>query len=370
MGYRRVKVSIGSIGKSKLEPEEDEALIVKRIFQMALGGEGGKDIAKALNKDGHRTRTGKVWGSTAINYMLRNEVYTGALVWMGKNGEVVQTPNAHPALVSQRDFDKVQQVPTDRRPRVRHPRTVTSQYLLSPVLHCAGCGAPMIGAPAKSGSYHYYRCNGNLKSGKELCAAPLVPKSKIEAFVIDRLKEVVLTGENLTDLVRMVNEEVRLLAGRRRQRLEEVGKQLETVNQKLLKYYIAFEKGTMSDDAAPRIRELGAEQTKLQRAKDKALAELEDTSPKELDSEEVLHYVKDLKALLSRSTFMEQKTFLRSFVKRIDFKPEQVSIEYTIPMPIEKDKTSEREVLCIKRLGSPGRIRTCNQAVNSRPLYH
>lgn len=133
-------------------------------------------------------------------------------VWTGKNGEVIRVPNAHSALVSREDFDKVQQLLTDRRPKVRHPRTVTSQYLLSPLLHCARCGAPMVGCAAKSGQFFYYRCNSALRRGAEACRTGWLPKSKIEGFVIDRLKEKVLTDENLTDLVRMVNEEIGLLA--------------------------------------------------------------------------------------------------------------------------------------------------------------
>ena len=80
-GYRVAKINVGGIQKSKLEPEEAEAPISRRVFQMCLGGEGGKDIAKALNRGGLRTRAGKPWGSTTINYMLRNEAYTGVLVW-------------------------------------------------------------------------------------------------------------------------------------------------------------------------------------------------------------------------------------------------------------------------------------------------
>jgi len=168
------------------------------------------------------------------------------------------------------------------------------------------------------------------------------------------VKENVLTDDNLTTLVKMVNEEMRLLAGHRRERLEEIDKQFESVNQKLAKYYAAFEKGTMSaDDATPRIRELRSEQTRLQRARDEALSELEDTEPKDLGTERVLDYVKDFKALLSKGTFVEQKAFLRSFIKRIDFEPGQVAINYTIPMPVEKGKTSEREVLSIEQNGPP-----------------
>ena len=85
---------------------------------------------------------------------------------------------------------------------------------------------------------------------------------------------------------------------------------------------------------------------------------MEDTEPKELNTEQVLGYVQDLKTILSNGTFIERKAFLRSSVKRIEFEPGQVAVDYTIPMPIEKDRTSEREVLSIKRLGSPSEIQT------------
>jgi hypothetical protein len=65
---------------------------------------------------------------------------------------------------------------------------------------------------------------------------------------------------------------------------------------------------------------------------------------------------------------MEQKALLRSFIKKIELELGQVTIDYTVPMPIE-NKTSERKVLSIKRCGSPSWIRTNNLAVNSRPLY-
>ena len=65
----------------------------------------------------------------------------------------------------------------------------------------------MIGATAKSGAYHYYKCDNHFKRGKEACCTPMVSKAKIEGFIIERLKEKVLTEENLTDLVIMVNKE-------------------------------------------------------------------------------------------------------------------------------------------------------------------
>jgi site-specific DNA recombinase len=209
-----------------------------------------------------------------------------------------------------------------------------------------------------------------LRHGPEACPGAWLSKSKIEDFVINRLKERVLTEENLTDLVGLVNEEMKLLESHKRDRLGEIEKELESVNQKLLKYHLAFEKGSMrGEDAAPRIRELRSEQTRLQRMSDEALALLDHSDLQTIDAKQLLDYVGYLKDLLSKGTLMERKSFLRSFVKRIGFEPGQVSIDYTIPMHAEQDGTCDREVLSIKQVGSPSWIRTNNLAVNSRPLY-
>ena len=369
-GYEGVSVNVLGVEKCRLGLVEVEATVVRRVFQMALVGEGGKSIAKALNAEGLRTRSGKMWGITTVNYMLRNEAYLGVLVWTAKDGEVIRSQDAHPALVTREEFARVQQLMRDRRPRVRHPRTIGSQYLLSPLLQCSKCGAPMIGCTAKSGRFSYYRCNRVLRHGPEACPGAWLSKSKIEDFVINRLKERVLTEENLTDLVGLVNEEMKLLESHKRDRLGEIEKELESVNQKLLKYHLAFEKGSMSgEDAAPRIRELRSEQTRLQRMSDEALALQDHSDLQTIDAKQLLDYVGDLKDLLSKGTLMERKSFLRSFVKRIGFEPGQISIDYTIPMHAEQDGTCDREVLSIKQVGSPSWIRTNNLAVNSRPLY-
>jgi len=77
---------------------------------MALAGDGGKNIAKAFCRDGIRTRSGRPFSATVINYMLKNEVYAGTLAWTGTNRELIRIPNGHAALVSRDDFEKVQQL--------------------------------------------------------------------------------------------------------------------------------------------------------------------------------------------------------------------------------------------------------------------
>ncbi len=77
----------------------------------------------------------------------------------------------------------------------------------------------------------------------------------------------------------------------------------------------------------------------------------------------------DNRGLLQSASFLESKTFLGMFIRRIDFDKEQVGIEYTFPIPAGNELTATKELLNVRGIGSRGRIRTCDLAVNSRPLY-
>ena len=69
---------------------------------------------------------------------------------------------------------------------------------------------------------------------------------------------------------------------------------------------------------------------------------------------EVKRYVEDLRETLEQGSLMEQKGFLRSFIKRIDLDHPNAEIEYTCPMTPPKQKEPlRREVLSIGQNGSP-----------------
>jgi hypothetical protein len=51
------------------------------------------------------------------------------------------------------------------------------------------------------------------------------------------------------------------------------------------------------------------------------------------DSQVVRDYVDDLRGLLERSSIIEQRCFLKSFVERIEVGDSEVNMYYTTPMP-------------------------------------
>ena len=123
------------------------------------------------------------------------------------------------------------------------------------------------------------------------------------------------------------------------------------------------------DDLAPRLKELRVQQGELKGKREELLDKGNSKTNSAVDVRLVQGYVSDLKDLLLSASFLERKTFLRSFIKRVECNPLQVAIDYTVPLPHEEGLTSRKEVLRINKSGSPGRIRTYDLAVNSRPLY-
>ena len=245
-----------------------------------------------------------------------------------------------------------------RQPRVQHPRAVSSQYLLSGLLHCGKCGSAMSGCWAKSGKYFYYCCVKHQKMGKEICDCHSISKEKIENFIVERLKENVLTEENIKQLVHLSAEEFSKDSRHFESQFNEIGQQLAQAQGRLTKLYSALESGKVDlEDLAPRIKEVRTQQKELEDKRNQLLDEMNEGSPINLGLDRIREYVDSLKTLLESSSFIEQKTFLKSFIKRIELNEPQVVIDYTMPLPIN-GLTATEEVLRIDRIGSPTRIRT------------
>ncbi len=369
-GYKRAALTEGGAKKSTLEPDENEAPTVTRAFDLASQGKGAKEIAKGLNAGGFRTRTGRTFGATGVNNMLRNPAYVGTLLWnqystksgiRRRSGEpdVVRVPACHPPLVSEGVFERVQQMITARRPAVRHPRAVSSQYLLSGLAHCGHCGSAAIGTNGKSGKFLYYSCNNRFKKGRDVCVAPSMNAKTLEGFVIDRIKENILTEENLRELVEITNEELKENRRQAQSELAGLERCIDAVSLKLTRLYAALESGKVDiDDLAPRLKELRAEQRTLGERRDQALAETNQPACPELDLAKVREYAGEMRSLLESSTFLESKTFLGSFVRKVEYTRKEVAIEYTTPVVTGGGLNSDREVLNTNRVGCPAWVRT------------
>lgn len=136
-GYRRIKLE-GEKGFS-LEPDEQEAPVVQKIFEMYTQHIGTKNIANYLNDHRIPTRHGDLWTYSTISNIITNPVYMGKIrrgwkrqikffqdgvikkyVKCSKNmADYDVFEGLHPALVSESVFHEVQGIRLSKCPNVK-----------------------------------------------------------------------------------------------------------------------------------------------------------------------------------------------------------------------------------------------------------
>ena len=345
-GYRKIRVRDGGKERTKLEINPDEAPVVTSIFSDISSGMGLTEIAKELNSKGIRGPRGKGWGKTGLYSILGNEIHTGTFIW-GRNSkrglEPIRVEGACPAIVDRETFNRVHNLLKDRAPVKIHPKRASSRFLLSGLARCGYCGKALIGQDAKSGKFSYYVCSTLCKKGAGSCLSRYLNSTKFEGLVIDKIKQHILTEDNLVCLVNLVNEEMDSASKSYQNELGLILNEMGDVNSRLERLYDAIETGKVElDDLAPRIRQLRTRQEQLQDRKIEIENMLSDRRVELADLKVVRHYVNDLRNLLSESPLTERRAFIRSFVKEVKVTGDEALLTYTMPLPpegITKEKT-------------------------------
>ena len=357
-GYTRVKISDGAKERPTLEVDPAAAPVVKEIFESSLSGNGLKEICKTLNGRGITNR-GKRWNKGGLHYLLTNEAYTGIAVWgRTSKGEKVQDPvrveGAWPALVSRELFDAVQEAMRERAPKVQRPARVGSKFLLSGLLKCGVCGRPYRAQGAKSGQFAYYICGTLFTEGAGTCSARYLNAPRLETFVVEKIRERILTEETIVALVTLVAEEIDAMAGELSCRLEVIEAELGDVRKRLERLYEALETSELTLEVlSPRIFSLRHREEQLEAAREDAASQLEQRRVELPTTEEIKEYVADFRDFLKEGTIPECKALIRNFVEGIEINGDEAVLTYTIPMPNDGVTSESASVLDFVKSGPP-----------------
>lgn len=353
------KVPVGKNQKNKLKIIPDEAEIVKRIFALCFKGHGLKDISKMLNNDGLRRRSGQPWNIQSISYILKNETYTGTVVWRDHHkNEIIKTPTAHEALITKEQYQQAQSLLAMRTRFSLPPRALSSEHLLSTLLKCKKCGHSMAACGAKSGKYHYYTCQRYVKMGPEYCGQKLLNAKKLEAFVVTLLQDRVLTEENIRGLLTRVNNDLMLFSQSSEGEIAILKEVLDDKRTRRRNLYNSIESGNLNySDIAPRIQELNVEiETITAKIKEMELRK-DEAQPVQISDEELKPYVDDLRETLTKGSIIMRKAFIRAFVQVITVDHPFLEMKYTLPLAIpNKELPSNEEVLPFIQIGSASGI--------------
>lgn len=191
-------------GRLALDPIQSP--IVKQIFEWYLGGKRVRGIGVLLNATGIKhpmdwtKDISRPWWDATVSNLLKNPIYTGVFTWRkrtdrkkiaGKHTCTKTAPDQQiivsiPAIVSKKDFDRVQN--TLVKNRSDSFRNAKHNYLLRTLMFCGECGYRYVGLTSgrKPWIKNYYRCSSHVGSrNRPPCRGKAIRADLLEKLVWD-----------------------------------------------------------------------------------------------------------------------------------------------------------------------------------------
>ncbi len=171
--------------------EEAEAQIVRFIFERFLKLGSATLLAKELQDQDVRTRSGKPIDKGWLYKLFANRIYVGEAVHKG-----TAYPGEHEAIISRELWDKVHAIMAEG-PRSRACKTRAQTPALLKGLLFAPNGMAMTPSHTRRRGklYRYYVTMSVLKLGPDTCPIRRIAAGEIEGAVIDQLRVVLRSPE-------------------------------------------------------------------------------------------------------------------------------------------------------------------------------
>ena len=192
--------------------------VIKRIFNLYIGGEGISGIARRFNDEGlpcpakHKLKTTTyknamikryLWTHETVKRILTNPSYIGNMTQRRQAkinykvekyhkfppSEWLVVENTHEPLISKADFDFVQELIAKKVVKYSQPQRL--EHLLNGLLLCQDCGAKMTYRRDSSKEKKMMiMCATYSKLGPTHCSRRAIKETEVEKYVLDHLRQI------------------------------------------------------------------------------------------------------------------------------------------------------------------------------------
>ena len=197
-GYRYIQK------ENRLEIIEEEAVVVRRVFNLYSSGYGIRQIINILEEEGYKTRQGKRFVKNAISRMLDNEKYFGVSnnckTYLGNDlfdkfttpkrkeeGEYELVENWKvPAIIEKDLFYKCKSIREGKVNYNNQKGVKKSKSKYSGMIYCDTCGS--VYTSNVDEGRHFYNCKTKKLRGTKHCDNPNISEKQIKLLLSDFLK--------------------------------------------------------------------------------------------------------------------------------------------------------------------------------------
>ncbi|CDD15627.1 site-specific recombinase resolvase family putative [Clostridium sp. CAG:798] len=182
-GYRYIKGDTPI--ESRLEIIESEAKVIRQIYKWYIEGYGIRRIEKLLTENKIFTRKDKPFYTTTLKGILTNEKYKGwsvrnkydtgtvfnkntcAKIRDQKEWIIDKSMDKVPAIVSEEDFDKVQEILNSKKEHVLNKGRYFGVSEFATKIICGKCGG--VYYANRDGDRRFYNCSVKKRYGTDKC---------------------------------------------------------------------------------------------------------------------------------------------------------------------------------------------------------
>lgn len=297
---------------------EQEAMVVRDVFEMYAKGYTAEVIRKVLRDRNIRDKRGNFFTQKALYKMLLNTKYNGRVTHRG-----VEYTNIYPKIIDDVLWSQVDDIHQNNKHGPSKKKDIYD-YILSGKLVCGNCNELMVGISGTSSTgtiYYYYACYSRKRKLHD-CTTKTISKQLLEDLVVDTTWSMLQDQgavEMLADKIQKLHEQqsrdnlcLKSLEARRNEALK--------ASRNIIK---AIEQGIITEQTKVRLAELEREISQLDHDIEKE--KLKNYS--NISKEQII-------AFLSQSIHGDKqnidtrKALVKTFVKQVIYYPDKIVIVY------------------------------------------
>ena len=368
-GYEKYYVEEGGRRRPRWRPHPKHSEVVLLIFTMRDQKYHAMAICNHLNGLGIKAPRGELWTTKTINNMLRNLAYIG-YSQVGKKSlsqfpkhrrkrELVQNPNAHPAIVQKDLFNRVQALmPKIPRAQREPPRSHASPNPLSDRVKCGKCGrnANMIVSNSKNGGKKLM-CSVKKNSGVAYCDSEDIELDDFLKTVGESLKERLsapsIIQEQMETLAKNREEHV----ARQKDRQAVKAKRLKEIDQEKANLMTGL--AAAKEEFPENVQDFNLSLSRLNKEKEQLNQQRQDMDEETsemiaflADPEGVLEALQELGDSIDPDDMEVTSRLLKSIVNLVEVSDDDAEMYYSVPLPNTVETTAGYKAPArIKRAG-------------------
>ena len=261
--------------------DEPAAEVVRKIYDLCLDGNGPQEIARILEAEqiptpteyfrehglpcsNKRPVTSFRWDQKTVVYILENRQYTGCIVNFKTTtvsykvhktidrpvSEQQIIPDMHPAIISEEDWLRVQEL----RKNKRRPTATGRASLFSGLVFCADCGAKLYFCASKSTKPNQeWFCCSNYKSGRGSCKIHYIRNVVLEKIVSEAINDLcTLVRSNEHEFIEQMEKRengIKIASMQKTSKaIADAEKRISEIDRMMIRIYEDNVNGKISDD--------------------------------------------------------------------------------------------------------------------------